>query len=412
MTTTAPAHLAQNALQRLLPGLQHPDPLPDTEPWHGESLASGAAGTALIHIENARTEPDPQRQAQRWDTAHRWVQAAGAAGVSTSDTCGLFLGAPAVAFTVHTAGRYRATAPQLLRETVALTHRRVDNATKRLDTEETATFAEYDALFGLTGLGTLLLATAPGENALERVLSYLVALTRPRTVQGCTVPGWWVSHDPHRGASELFPGGHANLGMAHGMAGILALLATAKRAGVTVDGHDEAILLLLEHLEDWAQEGPAGPWWPEHLSLNELASGLPHPCGPARPSWCYGTPGIVRAGQLAALALGDRSRQAFFEHALDRCLSDESQLARVIDAGLCHGWAGLFQTTWRATAEAPSPHLTAHLPRLTRALVTHAKAGTRGQGLLEGNAGTALALMTATTDTAPATGWDTCLLIV
>ena len=412
MAAASPEHLAQNALQRLLPGLQHPDPVPASEPWQGESLASGAAGTALAHIEHARTEPVPQQRTHRWESAHLWVRAAGAGGVSASDTCGLFLGVPAVTFTVHTAGRYRATAPRLLRETVALTHRRVDSATRRLGSDETATFAEYDALFGLTGLGALLLATAPGEEALERVLAYLVALTRPRFVHGRTVPGWWVSHDPHRGASEHFPGGHANLGMAHGMAGILALLATAKRAGVTVDGHDEAILLLLEHLENWVQEGPAGPWWPEHLTLGELASGRPHWCGPARPSWCYGTPGIARAGQLAALSLGDASRQEFFEHALDRCLSDEAQLARIIDAGLCHGWAGLFQTTWRAAAEATSSNLTGHLPRLAAALATHAETGTRGQGLLDGSAGTALALMTASTGTAPATGWDTCLLIV
>lgn len=412
MTGTATQHLANNALERILSGLQPPGPAPDDEPWHGESLASGAAGIALPHIERAHRERHPHLQDHRWGMAHQWVQAAGAAGVSTTNSCGLFLGVPAVTFTLYTAGRYRATASRLLGETVALTHRRTDDATGRLSTDEPATFAEYDTLFGLTGLGALLLAIAPGEDALQRVLTHLVSLTWPRTVQDCTVPGWWVSHDPHRGASEHFPGGHANFGMAHGMAGILALLAAAKRAEITVDGHDEAILTLLEHLDYWAQDGPAGPWWPEHISLSELTSGRPHPCGPARPSWCYGTPGIARAGQLAALALGDKDSQAFFEHALDRCLSDDAQLHRIIDAGVCHGWAGLFQTTWRAATEARSPRLAAHLPRLAEALATNAELGTRGRGLLDGTAGTALALMTATTGTSPATGWDTCLLIV
>jgi len=101
----------------------------------------------------------------------------------------------------------------------------------------------------------------------------------------------------------------------------------------------------------------------------------------------------------------------FFEHALDRCLSDEVQLSRIRDAGLCHGWAGLFQTVWRTASEATSPRLAAHLPHLASALAAHAETGVRGRGLLEGSAGAALALMTATSDTAPACGWDTCLLI-
>ena len=411
MTPTVSAGHVRSTLERLLTDLERPDSASSGQPWHGESLASGAVGTALAHIERAHTVTELPRQDHRWETAHRWIQAASTGGVSATDACGLFIGAPALTFTLHTAGRYHATAPRLLRETVALTHRRVDHATRRMNSGEAATFAEYDVLFGLTGIGALLLTVAPGDDALERVLKYLAALTQPRTLHGLTVPGWWVSHDPRRGQSERFPGGHANLGMAHGMTGILALLARAKRAGATVDGHNEAILNLLEHLETWVQEGPAGPWWPEHLTLYELATGRPHPCGPARPSWCYGTPGIARAGQLAALALGDKTRQTFFEHALDQCLSDDVQLGRIRDAGLCHGWAGLFQTTWRAASEAVSPHLASHLPRIAAALAAHAEVGKRGQGLLDGHAGTALALMTATDDTAPATGWDTCLLI-
>ena len=172
-----------------------------------------------------------------------------------------------------------------------------------------------------------------------------------------------------------------------------------------------ALHLLLGHLDTWVQDGPAGPWWPETLTLHDVAAGRPHHGGPARPSWCYGTPGLARAGQLAALALGDRPRQEFFEHALDRCLSDPVQLARINDAGLCHGWAGLYQSTWRAAADATSPALAAHLPRLRAALAANANPGTEDPGFLDGTAGTALALMTALTDTAPATGWDTCLLI-
>ncbi|MEU5978953.1 hypothetical protein [Streptomyces sp. NPDC047315] len=31
--------------------------------------------------------------------------------------------------------------------------------------------------------------------------------------------------------------------------------------------------------------------------------------------------------------------------------SDTTQLARLADAGICHGWAGTHQTAWRATRD-------------------------------------------------------------
>src|SRR5947209_17127238 len=33
-------------------------------------------------------------------------------------------------------------------------------------------------------------------------------------------------------------------------------------------------------------------------------------------------------------------------------LSDPAQLSRITDTSLCHGWAGLFQTTWRSARDA------------------------------------------------------------
>lgn len=395
------------ALDSTLSALENPPPISPHEPWAATSLAAGTIGVALAHIEHAHANGGDDRW---WVQAHRWVRAATAHQVDATDVTALYLGLPAVTFALHTAGRYRATTDRLSTEVVRLTHRRVNAATDRLRSGQAATFAEYDLFYGLTGLGALLLRTAPEDDALGRLLTHMVALTRPRTVQGHRVPGWWVGHDPRRGTSPHFPQGHANLGMAHGMSGVLALLALAKRKGVTVRGQDDAILTLLEHLESWCQVGSSGPWWPEHLTLREVATGCLRHGGPHRPSWCYGTPGIARAGQLAALALGDRARQEFFEHALERCLADSAQLDRIVDAGLCHGWAGLYQTTWRAASESASSALAAHLPHLARSLTDNASNGSNGQGLLEGDTGTALALMTiANADTL--TGWDRCLLI-
>lgn len=374
-----------------------------------QSLAKGAAGIALLHIERAYAG------LAGWDTAHAWLKTATGGDITAADHAGLFFGAPAVAFALHAAdgpGRYTRALVTLDTHIAALAHRRVSQAQARIDRKTLPALAEFDLIYGLTGIGAYLLRHAPGGDALEQILRYLVRLTEPLRADGETTPGWWTGHDPSFTSSPAFAGGHGNLGLAHGIAGPLALLALAQRHGAVVDGHADAIGQICAWLDTWRQEGDRGPWWPQWITRDELRTRRPVQPGPLRPSWCYGTPGLARAQQLAGIATGDTARQHTAEHALACCLSDPAQLSQITDASLCHGWAGLFQTAWRAARDARSPEITACLPHPTDRLIQHARPDlAEGTGLLEGRAGLALALHTAASTTPPASGWDACLLI-
>ncbi|MFK0223950.1 lanthionine synthetase C family protein [Streptomyces vinaceus] len=375
------------------------------DPALAQSLAKGPAGVALWHIERALTGTGS------WEPVKAWLTAATRVEVTALDSACLTYGAPALAFVLHAAGadgqdRYRAARDQLDAATSALAHRRVKAAHARIHRGELPAFAEYDLLHGLTGIGAHLLHHTPGDDALAAVLTYLVALTRPLTVDGESLPGWWCAHDPHR---LYAPGGHANFGMAHGITGPLALLAQAVRRGAVVEGQQEALHAITEWLGQWQRHGDRGPWWPETITRVEAAAGRPQATGPGRPSWCYGTPGITRALQLAAIATADTGRQQVAENALASCLADEHQLAQLTDASLCHGTAGLFQTAWRASQDAGTPLLEGAVRRLADTLTSqHAPQDT---AFLEGAAGQALAQFTAIHGQAPASGWDACLLI-
>jgi hypothetical protein len=270
----------------------------------GLALADGSAGIALAHIERAHAG------LADWHSAHSWIVEAAAEPASDHDAAGLFVGAPALGFVLDAAAggsttRYRAGLADLDPAISELAHRRARQTLARIRAGQLTSFAEYDVFLGLTGLGALLLRRAPTSSATEQLLTALVALTRPLTVHGDTLPGWWVGHDPHRTQTPAFRGGHANFGTAHGITGPLALLAHATRHGAVVDGQLDAIRDVCDWLDAWRQDGPTGPWWPEHLTRGELRTGRCAQTRPARPSWCYGVPGITRAGQLAALALGD-----------------------------------------------------------------------------------------------------------
>ncbi|SDN10379.1 Lanthionine synthetase C-like protein [Lentzea albidocapillata subsp. violacea] len=409
-TTSSTATLAE-ASERYAEQIALPGPPPENEPWVAQSLTRGAAGIALLHIERAHAGTGT------WQQAHHWIVNAVAGQISATNTTGLYLGAPAVTLMLDAAAagntsRYREALADVDVHVAALAHRRVESAMARISAGELPGFREYDVFFGLSGLGALLLRRDPGGSAMQRVLDYLVALTLPLQIDSHALPGWWVGHDPHRRSSSAYRDGHGNLGAAHGVGGPLALLSQAMRRGVTVDGHHEAIATICGWLDAWQQDGEAGPWWPEWITLADLRSGHPSQPGPARPSWCYGTPGIARAGQLAGIATNDVRLQQEYEQALVRCLDDPAQQARITDPGLCHGWAGIYQTVWRATQDSRSPALADHLPRLAENLIPYTRSSaTAGTGLLEGGAGTALALHTAAHNVAPISGWDACLLI-
>ena len=366
-----------------------------------QSLAHGPLGIALLHLERARCGLAP------WQSVHRQLAAVGT--LIDGDDASLFLGAPAMTYVLHLAAadsdRY-AGALHTLDDVVAThTHRRLATAHARIDQGRYASFAEYDLFRGLTGLGALLLRRRAESDELKAVLEYLVRLTEPAAgPQGQPLPGWWVGHSPaSQGAAT--PGGHANAGLAHGITGPLVLLALAKRRGVTVDGHDAAMARICRWLDRIRQSDHRGTRWPRWVTERHPAS-----MRPSAPSWCYGTPGLARAQQLAAIALADEDRKRMAERALLYCLSDPRQLDQLTNRGLCHGIGGLLRTVQRVTEDAETPTtFTNRLPDLRERFL---HLGPPAEpGFLEGSAGAALAFQSAAPDSRPATDWDACLLL-
>ena len=392
--------------------------LGSTRGWWPQSLAVGAAGVALLHIERAHAG------LASWQRVHDWLACAAGGGLTGGEDSHLYYGAPCMAFVLNAAaapsGRYQRALDILDHHIAASTRRRLDGAHARMDRgDQRAALAEFDTIRGLAGIGAYLLDREPHRELLRAVLAYLVRLTEPVIDDGELVPGWWSGSAPSGRPSPTFPGGHANNGMAHGIAGPLATLARALRRGITVPGQVEAIARICTWLDRCRQHTDTGPRWPYWVTRAQLRTGPPSTSGPTRPSWCYGTAGLARAQQLAAIATGDAVRQRMAEDALTQALSDPGQLAATTDLSLCHGYAGLLHIAARVAADATTPTLAGCLPRLLHTILAdtdpdHLVASAlRGGdiGLLEGAAGIGLALHSVHAPTPPVCGWDSCLLI-
>ncbi|MGW3651064.1 lanthionine synthetase C family protein [Streptomyces sp. NPDC000878] len=389
-----------------------------------QHLAYGPTGIALLHIERAASGLGP------WQRAHDWLDAAARSPFTSGPDSHPFYGVPALAHAMacaadHAPGAYQRALGLIDRQLAADVRRRLDAAHRRMDAGQLPELAEFDTIRGLTGYGAYFLRRDPTGDEAHAILDYCVRLTEPVTHYGEVLPGWWTPTGPSGRPDSRFPDGHGNTGMAHGIGGVLALLALAACRGTPVGHHHQALRTILAWLDRWQDETHRGHVWPYWVRRDELRTGLLAPSAPRRPSWCYGTAGLARAQQLAALALGDTGRQIEAENALVAALSDSAQLSATTDNGLCHGFAGLAHIAARTADDAdPSTasQLRAAIPALLAVLcppgtdpddvataIVHDEDA--GPGFLNGAAGIALALLVPATEAPPRTSWDACLLI-
>jgi hypothetical protein len=147
----------------------------------------------------------------------------------------------------------------------------------------------------------------------------------------------------------------------------------------------------------------------------------------ARLAWCYGDPGIAVALLVAARGSGESSWERMAIDIARPAAERAPETSRVVDAGLCHGAAGLghlFNRMYQSTGEALFKK--AAMFWLERALEMRRPEGGVGgffahrivdgkaewfsdPGLLNGAAGIALALLSAITPVEPA--WDRMFLV-
>lgn len=206
---------------------------------------------------------------------------------------------------------------------------------------------EYDLIGGLVGFAVWGIERAPralGEETVENVVRRLGELAERRDY-GIA----WHSPPERMIPSEtaLYPRGNYNLGVAHGVPGVIGVLGELRGAGFDLPEARE----LLAGAVAWllAQRLPA-----DASSSFSYAAAPGATLVPARTAWCYGDPGIALTLLVAARAAGQAEweRQALdIARAAAARPHDESG---VRDGGICHGAGGLahlYNRLFQATGE-------------------------------------------------------------
>ncbi|HSK81629.1 MAG TPA: lanthionine synthetase C family protein [Thermoanaerobaculia bacterium] len=204
---------------------------------------------------------------------------------------------------------------------------------------------DYDLISGLVGFGVYALergARRGGPECLAKVMARLseIAVREPEGITWHT-----PAHLVGPVNVERYPEGNFNVGVAHGVPGVIGFLGEACAAGV------EEARPLLSGAVSWLlrQKLPEGAG---SVFPYSVAPGVEP--GPSRLAWCYGDLGITLSLLLAARAVGqeDWEREAL---ALGRaCAARTLEASGTVDAGVCHGMAGnahLFNRLAQATGD-------------------------------------------------------------
>jgi lantibiotic modifying enzyme len=374
------------------------------------SLAGGRAGLAVLfaYLAQARSEPGDGEFAVRF--LNEAIEAV--ASVPMSDA--LYGGFTGIAWAVaHLQEQLGLSAEEDPNEAI-------DEALlESLDRSPWP--GEYDLISGLVGLGVYALERLPRPAAracLERVIARL-GETAERSSEGVTwftpperLPDW---------QRERCPRGYYNLGLAHGVPGVIALLGGACAADVARASAQP----LLEGAVEWllGQRLPEG-----------AGSSFSSWAGPgverdaSRLAWCYGDVGASAALLYAARCVAEPVWEREATEIARRSAERPPEQSGIVDAGLCHGASGLghlFNRMFQATGEPALGQVARFWLERTLAMRQPGK-GVGGYlawtplepgddrwdadpGFLTGAAGIALALLAAATPVEPA--WDRVLLV-
>ncbi|HEU4729069.1 MAG TPA: lanthionine synthetase C family protein [Kofleriaceae bacterium] len=288
--------------------------------------------TLRIYAASDDAVPDPDDEAGQ-------ALAQAIAGIADRQEPGLYGGAARIAFAVGhlSAGEDADTACEM-----------IERSLLRYLGEPTES---YDLISGLVGIAVPVLQRiadgkpSPSSEPIARsILDHLERLARPSDAglswhtPPSLLPDW---------QRTLAPEGYTNLGLAHGIPGIVAILARYLAAGVEV----RRARALLEGAVGYLRS-VASPTFGARY-----AAWLPSPRADAQPrvAWCYGDLGVSVALMAAASATARedwRAEALDLAHGMAARPFDQSM---VIDAGLCHGAAGvahLFNRLAQATGDA------------------------------------------------------------
>lgn len=189
----------------------------------------------------------------------------------------------------------------------------------------------FDHISGIVGVGAYCHAVSTLPWAKD-VLNMAIQCLSERALWDANGCYWQTAVEwlPYERIAEKRP--VINLGLAHGVPGVIALLASAERDGF-LESEDRILLTA------------ASGWLVSQLASIDgrlTVSSMADDSHEARTAWCYGSPGVAYTLALAGSALKDNKLiQVAYQLLYDGVVGRSLESLGLSELTLCHGYSGV-----------------------------------------------------------------------
>lgn len=195
---------------------------------------------------------------------------------------------------------------------------------------------DYDIISGVSGILSYTLNQNELGRINEEIKNYLIFRCQDISLEKESVPGFYIPMENQflEEDKKVFKNGNFNLGMAHGIPGILVSLCkiySRKRE----DKIEKAIRKCADFLVRFLDETEVR--WGAYVSFEAYCEGKIKSVV-TRDAWCYGTPGVSYALYIAGRSTKE---ERYKDIAIRAMLSVTKNLQGIYSPTFCHGFAGV-----------------------------------------------------------------------
>lgn len=202
---------------------------------------------------------------------------------------------------------------------------------------------DYDVISGVSGILAYTITQKDMTDISKDIGNYLVCRCKEIKYENVAIPGFYIPQENQFLEQDRikFQKGNFNLGLSHGIPGILLALCMLIEKEIEVKGAYEAALVCSKFLYDYVNEEKER--WGAYLSFEDYYR---HKAGKleTRDAWCYGSPGVCYALYISGMILGKEEYERLSVRVMENVMQD---LQGIYSPTFCHGFSGVGYIYWR-----------------------------------------------------------------
>ena len=202
--------------------------------------------------------------------------------------------------------------------------------------------SDYDVIEGLCGVANYCMLFNNDnkmKEALILIVEYIIEICKDKIWDNLVIPGWYIPAENQflKHDKDLWPNGCFNIGLSHGIPGMLLVLCNSAKLEIKLPNQIETIIKISDFLMKFHIEDDEKNYWGSHISLEEYINNEVNETN-SRDAWCYGTPGVAYSLLIAGKSLNKRE---YIDSSVDAMKKAIKRLNGIYSPTFCHGFSGV-----------------------------------------------------------------------